>query len=425
MLYLTSFIAFLLSFNLFSASIVSNELRDNQQNGISVIIVLDKPDEIADIFLNYSQKYSYESAWIANNNNTIQGSKNNNGAFEFVLGKFAPGSKVKYEISYSNHAGKLKKPKNLSQFSFGLSEKIISIAKIVPLKESDKGFVYEIEDPLTHKKVALKIMDDSSSNLDEIEIYAQLNENDNKHKNHVVKLLGFGKFSKSDSTVMVRAGEAGTFDISKISVDARIKINTFKIKNSSSNRSTVYMTTEFDENYLPLEKVISEYFKIENADKFCALMSGLYKTLNYLSGKYGFIHTDLSDENILINNNLKDFKLFDFDHSKTNNFGQNSLLSIRTLKEAYNSSPDKLKFGIYFDFYMMLHNFQMKSPSKDSDTELSLGSLLHKCVQSKDSDAEEAERFQMAYDAIRKFPGDSLGRDLMNRIKYALGLSER
>jgi serine/threonine protein kinase len=84
-----------------------------------------------------------------------------------------------------------------------------------------------------------------------------------------------------------------------------------------NNTELYYYITENDKTY----KTLGEHMKEkkenkENEHLFFKLAIDICEDLRYLYEKYDFIHWDLHEDNILINDNLTKYKIFDFDKSQ-------------------------------------------------------------------------------------------------------------
>jgi hypothetical protein len=90
--------------------------------------------------------------------------------------------------------------------------------------------------------------------------------------------------------------------------------STFDIFN---NTELYYYITENDKTYKTLDERLKENKENkENENKFFKLAIDICEDLRYLYDKYDFIHWDLHDQNILINDDLTKYKIFDFDKSQ-------------------------------------------------------------------------------------------------------------
>ena len=125
--------------------------------------------------------------------------------------------------------------------------------------------------------------------------------------------------------------------------------------------------------YIITENILGEWdilqdIELDTREK-CLLIPNIFSLLSYLNTRYNFVHWDLHDQNILINNeNHKIFKIFDFDHSEItyrdnstniNNHLLNTLktiysININTSEPIYTDKNMRKDFGLIYDINRVL-----------------------------------------------------------------------
>ena len=220
-------------------------------------------------------------------------------------------------------------------------------------------FIIEIDE---HEYI-LKIAPSQERFVKEIEIYKELTNASNKHleiKNKIIKIFGGGQINK---------GEEYEIEVSnkKIKIDKKNNFLVFDkiqelFRTNAQNNTIVYSVLEYDKKY---KNLWDSNDKIK--DK-CDLVYNILKTVNFLNKNYGFSHLDLHLENILVNpDDIKEFKLYDFDISTTHANPNNYYEVINIIVEQYSGikvtennilRPD---VGFSYDFYRFVERFMHKN----------------------------------------------------------------
>ena len=150
----------------------------------------------------------------------------------------------------------------------------------------------------------------------------EIESTDVRLKNKIVRLNNRGIIESNCIYFLINKKKYKcVLDCKKIVIDGEIKCKKIEELFSNldifKNTELYYYITENDKKYKTLDERLKENKENkENENKFFKLAIDICEDLRYLYDKYDFIHWDLHDKNILINDDLTKYKIFDFDKSQ-------------------------------------------------------------------------------------------------------------
>lgn len=240
-------------------------------------------------------------------------------------------------------------------------------------------FLFQNED--SPQKYCMKIVPSAEKRyIKEINIYYELNSLDKTDINitdKIVKMLDAGRILGDnlgfDAIVRVfpdiDVQDNGTYDdIFAITIDDEdILFNNTYLFNQIINfrdkmGNLLYYVTEKDDDYVTMADIVRGKYYVGLEDKICPLIDHIFTTLEYLNNLYGFVHWDLHFDNLLIDTELDNFKLFDFDLSSTNQVKNYEIIkrlpSLRKVYYGFSNKNDLREFGYFYDMV----NFVLRLP---------------------------------------------------------------
>lgn len=125
---------------------------------------------------------------------------------------------------------------------------------------------------------------------------------------------------------------------------------------------TLYMVLEYNTDYMTLEdtrKIKPSSTNFLSPEKKCQIAEKLIPMLKYLRDNLGFSHWDLHAGNLLVNPETADFKLFDFDLSRTD--ANNNLEIVWRLP--FLRPIDVTLYGLAYDIYRLIQSLRIEECS--------------------------------------------------------------